>query len=327
MIASALHLPGYSHTHERPPANDAIYADKLGIRTVQIAFVLLAVTTIIQFVIYLTSGSVALLADTIHNLGDALNSLPLWIAFVLARRAANRRYTYGYNRAEDLAGLVIVASIVFSAGYILWESVQKLLHPQPLTHLAWVAAAAVIGFVGNLGVGLIQLRVGRQIGSEAMIADGRHAQTDSLTSLAVLIAVAGTLLGYPIVDPIVGLLMSVVIMLIAREAIIAVWHRMMDAVDPRLIDDAEKVLRSHPEIKQVVRLQMRWVGHRLHADIIAALDEKLTLSECDKLTDHVRHHLLHELPYLSEALISVVPWNEETLSYWEESRHHNPEAT
>ncbi|MFN8418853.1 MAG: cation diffusion facilitator family transporter [Anaerolineae bacterium] len=321
-IASALHLPGYSHTHEQPAATDAVYANELGIRTVRLAFFLLAITTLLQIAIFIGSGSVALLADTVHNLGDALNSLPLWIAFLLMRRAPNRRYTYGYGRAEDLAGVLIVVSIVFSAGYILWESVQKLINPQPFTHLEWVSAAALIGFLGNEAVARLQIRVGKQIGSEAMIADGRHAQVDGLTSLAVLIAVIGTWLGFPILDPIIGLLIGVAIVFIARDSIIRMWHRLMDAVDPALLDKAEKVLTTHEGTRQVVRLQMRWIGHRLHADVMVALDDQLPLAAAEGLTDHLRHHLLHEIPHLSDVLIAAVPWKGSDAVYWQETQHH-----
>lgn len=322
VLAGALHLPGAGHTHERPGAGDTLYAHELGARTVRLAFAILGVTTLIQVAITLSSGSVALLADTVHNLGDALNSVPLWIAFGLMRRAANRRYTYGYGRAEDLAGVLIVASILFSAGYILWESVQRLINPEPLTHLGWVAAAALVGFAGNEAVALIQIRVGRQIGSEALIADGQHARIDGLTSLAVLAAVGGTVLGFPILDPLIGLVIGITILFIARDASRAMWHRLMDAVDPALIAQAERVLAAHGEIRQVARLQMRWVGHRLRASILVALDENLSLAASDAITDHIRHHLLHELPHLSDALISAAPWRGSLPIYGEESRHH-----
>ncbi len=197
-IAAALHLPGYGHDHEHShiglAGDSALHDNELGIRTLKLALLVLGITTLLQVLIYVASGSVALLADTIHNLGDALNSIPLWIAFMLARRLPNKRYTYGYGRAEDVAGLLIVLSIAFSAAYILWESVQKLINPQPLYNLGWVAAAAIIGFVGNEIVAMMQIRVGRKIGSEAMVADGLHARTDGLTSLAVLIAVIDTVL-------------------------------------------------------------------------------------------------------------------------------------
>lgn len=151
--------------------------NNLGIRTVWIALVLLAVTSILQIFVVYWSGSVALLGDTVHNIGDGLNSVPLLIAFYLARRVANRRYNFGFARAEDVAGIFIVISIAFSAAYILWESIDRFINPQPLSNLGWLAAAAIIGFVGNELVALLQIRVGRRIGSAALVADGLHART------------------------------------------------------------------------------------------------------------------------------------------------------
>lgn len=224
-IGAVLHLPGFGHEHGYGElAHDpALRDNELGIRTVWLALLALTITTVLQIAIYIASGSVALLADTIHNFGDALNSIPLLIAFYLARRAASRRYTYGFGRAEDIAGILIVVSIAFSAAYILFESVQKLLNPQPLTNLPWVAAAAIIGFVGNELVALMQIRVGKKIGSDAMVADGQHARIDGLTSLAILIAVLGTALGFPILDPIVGIIIAFAIVGITWNAMKSTW--------------------------------------------------------------------------------------------------------
>lgn len=316
-IAEALHLPGFSHQHDAPDAQDAMYSNELGIRTLWVAFTVLGLTTVLQVGIYLFSDSVALLADTVHNLGDALNSLPLLLAFMLMRRAAKKGYTYGYGRAEDLAGLVIVASILFSAGYIFWESINKLINPQPIENLPWLAAAALIGFVGNELVALMQIRVGRQIGSEAMIADGKHARTDGFTSLAVLIAAGGAALGYPIVDPIVGLLIGFVILMIAREATVAVWRRLMDAVDPILVTQVEELVKAHAEVRGLRQLHLRYVGHRLHASMLILLDDGLTLAQSEAITDHLRHHLIYSLPHLEEVTIASSP-----LGAGQESVHH-----
>ncbi len=177
-IAAIFHLHGHSHQHGELASDQAFIDNEAGIRTVWLALAALTLTAIVQIAIVIRSGSIALFADTVHNVGDGLNSIPLLIAFYLARRAATRRYTYGFARAEDIAGIFIVLSIAFSAGMIFWESFQKLLNPQPLTNLGWVAAAAIIGFLGNEAVALLQIRVGRKIGSAALVADGLHARTD-----------------------------------------------------------------------------------------------------------------------------------------------------
>ncbi len=308
-IAAALHLPGFTHSHDHGQSGDlveqALEGNELGIRTVKYALLILGTTTLLQVLIYIASGSIALLADTVHNFGDALNSIPLWFAFVLSRRPANKRYTYGYGRAEDIAGVLIVASIVFSAGYILWESVQKLLNPQPIQNLGWVGLAAIVGFLGNELVASLQLRVGRQIGSAAMVADGLHARTDGLTSLAVLVAVLGVWLGAPILDPIIGLVIGLAILGITWSAARSIWYRLMSAVDPHLVQTAESQLREHPEIKAIRRLNMRWIGHQLWVEMVLAINGQLSIAEADELRQHLVHHLEHALPNLGQVTIEL----------------------
>lgn len=307
LIAGILHLPGHTHSHERPTHSDPLYNNELGIRTVKWALLILGITTVLQIIIYVASGSVALLADTVHNFGDALNSVPLWIAFVLARRAANKRYTYGYGRAEDIAGLLIVVSIAFSASYILWESIRKFFNPEPLTNMGWVAAAALIGFAGNEIVALLQITVGRKIGSEAMVTDGRHARVDGLTSLAVLVAVAGTWLGAPIVDPIIGVLIGIAIVFITRDAVVAMWYRLMDAVDPELVEKGETIASQHPDVEDIERMRMRWVGHRLHFEARLLVSPALTVKEVNTIISDIEHELYHAIPNISDITIAAVP--------------------
>lgn len=306
VIGAALHLPGFGHDHDHSPGIDsAIVDNQLGIRTVWVALFALGITTVLQIVIYVSSGSVALLADTVHNLGDALNSIPLLVAFYLARRAATRRYTYGFGRAEDIAGILIVISIGFSATYILVESVTKLINPEPLTNLPWIAAAALVGFVGNELVAMMQIRVGRHIGSSAMVADGQHARIDGLTSLAVLVAVFGTVIGLPILDPIVGIFIGLAIVGITWNAIKAVWFRLMDAVDPEIIHQMEHAVEDVDGVRQFSGLRAHWIGHRLHAEVTIHVDETLTLTEAHQITAQTREALHRALPHLSEVVIQL----------------------
>jgi cation diffusion facilitator family transporter len=304
-LAEALHFPGLAH-HEHS-SDTRVMDNELGILAVKRALLVLGLTTLFQIFIYIASGSVALLADTVHNLGDALNSIPLWGAYVLARRLPTRRYTYGLGRAEDIAGLLIVVSIAFSAGYILWESVTRLIDPQPLGNLGWVAAAAVIGFVGNELVALMQLRVGRQIGSEAMIADGLHARTDGLTSLAILIAAGGAWLGFPLIDPIVGIIIGLAIVQITWQAVRAIWLRLTDGIDPGLVATAERIISEHPEFKRIDRLQMRWLGHQLRGEISLGVGAELPLKAAAERVRHLKDHLEHELPNLGDVTVQLVP--------------------
>ena len=196
---------------------------------------MLGVTAGLQIIIVIASGSVALLADTIHNFGDALTAIPLGLAFVLGRRPPTKRYTYGFGRAEDLAGVFVVAMIALSAVVAGYEAIDRLLDPQEMRHIPWVMAAGVIGFAGNELVAVYRIRVGRRIGSAALVADGLHARTDGLTSLAVVIGASGSALGWDLADPIVGLVITLAIVAIVRSAARDIYRRLMDAVEPALV--------------------------------------------------------------------------------------------
>ena len=302
-LGQVFHVHGHAHD-ERPTTEDPGVGTREGIRTIWIALGALGLTTVVQIVIVLLSGSVALLADTVHNLGDFLNSIPLLVAFYIGRRVATRRYSYGFGRAEDVAGVLIVGSIVFSAGYILWESVRKLLDPQPVEALPWVALAALVGAAGNEAVAWFQIRTGHRIGSEAMIADGLHARIDGFTSLAVLIAVAGVALGFPIVDPIVGLLIGVTILFIARDATLRIWYRLMDAVDPAITEQIDQYAGEIDGVQRVRRARARWVGHALQADVSI---EAAPGADTGAITTAVRLLLKQHLRQLSEVTVEVLP--------------------
>ena len=306
-LAQALHLPGFTHDHSHADlaADRAFLDNRLAVRTVWLALLALGATTALQIVIYVASGSVALLADTVHNLGDALNSVPLLFAFYLARRAANRRYTYGYGRLEDIAGVFIVISIGFSAAYILYESVQRLLNPLPLHNLEWIALASLVGFVGNELVAEMQIRVGRRIGSDAMIADGQHARVDGLTSLAVLIAVLGTLIGLPILDPIVGVVIAVAIVGITLNAVRAIWYRMMDAVDPHLVEHVEAHALEVPGVQAIESLRLRWVGHRMYGVMVVRVAADANMQQSQAIAGEIQHQALHIIPQLEELAVQV----------------------
>ncbi|NQX28126.1 cation transporter [Microbacteriaceae bacterium VKM Ac-2854] len=253
------------HSHDASDSiDDALEASREGVRALKVSLVILLATTVLQLIVVAISGSVALFADTIHNFSDALTAVPLWIAFLLGRRAATRRYTYGLGRAEDLAGLFIVLVVALSAIVAAWQSVQRLLDPQPLENLWWVVAAGVIGFAGNEAVAVYRIRVGRRIGSAALVADGVHARTDGFTSLAVVIGAIGVMLGFPLADPIVGLLISVAIIVLLWGTVRAIGRRLMDGIEPDLVDRADRALRATPGVLDVPELQLRWVGHRLH---------------------------------------------------------------
>lgn len=278
-----------------------------GIRAVKISLLALGLTAAFQAVIVGLSGSVALAADTIHNLADALTAIPLWIAFVLGRRAATKRYTYGLGRAEDLAGLFVLLIIAASAGVAGYQAVRRLIHPVTIDHLGWVAAAGIVGFVGNELVALYRIGVGRRIGSAALVADGLHARTDGFTSLAVVLGALGVWLGFPMADPIVGLLITAAILVVLRSAARDVFARLLDGVAPSLVDTAEQALAAEPGIRSVRGVRMRWIGHRLHADAELEVDPTLTLQAAHELAHTAEYSLTQAVPRLSTVLIQTYP--------------------
>jgi cation diffusion facilitator family transporter len=260
-----------------------------------------------QAVMVWMSGSVALLADTIHNVGDAATALPLGLAFVLARRPPSPRFTYGLGRAEDLAGVVIVGLIAVSALVAGYASLTRLLHPQPLTHLGALAAAAILGFVGNEAVALFRIRVGREIGSAALVADGYHARVDGLTSLAVLGGAVGVWLGYPLADPLIGVLITVVIVRIVWQSSATIVVRLLDGVDPAVIGEITHAVQHIPEVCAVTQVRVRWLGHRLHAELNITVPPDLSVAQGHAIATEARHQLLHHVPHLANALIHVDP--------------------
>ncbi|MGW1025962.1 cation diffusion facilitator family transporter [Streptomyces sp. NPDC002577] len=296
------------HSHEAADKVDsAMESSAAGMRTLWISLLVLGATACLQGAVVALSGSVALLGDTLHNAGDALTAVPLAIAFAVGRRAANRRFTYGYGRAEDLAGLVIVLTIGLSAAFAAWTAVDRLLHPRAVEHLPAVTAAALIGFLGNEWVARYRIRTGRRIGSAALVADGLHARTDGFTSLAVLVGAGGVAAGLPVADPVVGLLITVAILFALRDAAREVFRRMMDAVDPALVDAAERALREVPGVRDVGELRLRWIGHRLRAEVAVVVDGEVTARAAHGVAVAAEHALLHAVPRLSAALVHADP--------------------
>jgi len=265
------------------------------------------VTALLQVVVVLLSGSVALMADTIHNFGDASTAIPLWIAFRFARLKPTRRFTYGYGRVEDLAGLIIVLTIAFSAAVAGYESIDRLLHQRRVEYLWAVVAVSVIGFLGNEIVAIFRIKVGKEIGSAALVADGYHARVDGLTSLAVLFGAVGVWLGYPLADPIVGLFITVAILRIVWESGKSVFTRLLDGVDPGVVGEIKHSISHIPEVHDIAEVRARWIGHRLHAELNIAVSPALSVERGHEIAKEVRHQLLHHLRYLSNAVIHIDP--------------------
>jgi len=298
------------HAHAHGAVDPSIASSERGIWTVKWSFAVLFATALLQVVVVFLSGSVALLSDTIHNFGDAATAVPLWVAFALARLEASRRFTFGYGRVEDLAGVVVVLIILFSAVVAGYQAIERLLDPQPVGLLWAVAAAALVGFVGNEAVAVFRIRVGREIGSAALVADGYHARTDGWTSLAVLLGAVGVWLGFPLADPIIGLLIAAAILVIVWQSGKAVFTRLLDGVDPGVIDEIRRAVSRVPGVEDVAEVRARWLGHRLRAEINVAVSPEMSVADGHAVAREVNHRLLHELRYLDAAVVHVDPAQE-----------------
>ena len=274
------HAEHIDHVHTHGALDPSILSTVKGLWAIKWSFVGLFGTAIFQVVIVLLSGSVALLTDTIHNVGDAATAIPLWVAFTLGRRTPSRRFTYGLGRVEDLAGIAVVLIILLSALAAGYLSIDRFLHPQPVEYLWAVAIASVIGFLGNEAVAIFRIKIGKEIGSAALVADGYHARVDGLTSLAVLFGAVGVWQGYPLADPIVGLVITAAILRIVWESGRAVFTRLLDGVDPEVLDEIKQVVRSIQGIHDVTEVRVRWLGHRLHAEINISVRPELLPVHC-----------------------------------------------
>ncbi len=298
------------HGHSHGIIDSGIASTERGLWALKWSFLVLLATALLQLVVVVISGSVALLADTIHNFADAGTAIPLWIAFAVARLPPSRRFSYGYGRAEDLAGVVIVLTILFSALLAGYQTILRFLHPQPVTHLWTVAGASLIGFLGNEGVALFRIRVGRQIGSAALVADGYHARADGWTSLAVLVGAAGVWFGYPLADPAIGLLITLAILYLVWESAREIFVRMLDGVAPELLEAVEHAARHTSGVRDVGEVRARWIGHRLTFDLNVAVNPDLSVTDGHGIAKEIRHQILHHVPHVASVTIHVDPASE-----------------
>src|SRR5699024_9920172 len=296
------------HSHD---SNEAIQSaeesSKEGIRAAWIGLAGMAATAILQMVIVAISGSIALLADTLHNVGHAVTTIPLVIAFRIGQRAASRMYNYGYRRAEDLVGLFISLIIAVSAGVIIYESVDALINPRELTSLWWVFAAGVVGAGGNELVAIYRIRTGRRIGSAALIAEGQHARADGLTSIAVVVGVIGVWLGFPQADAAIGFVIAAAILWILVQSVRTTMKRLMDGVEPGTVEKIEAAIASVAGVLSVDRVRARWSGHRLEADANIGVDSSLTTIEAHAIAEQAEHEVLHSVAHVENVVIHINP--------------------
>jgi len=293
-----------------------------GIRALVFSSVGLLATFALQIAVVLIGRSAALLADAIHNLADVFTSIPIWIAFALSRRRANRRFTYGYSRAEDIAGVTVILFIIASAAIAAYAAGQKWYSQTATTHLGLGMAAALIGAFGNELVAIYKIREGRAIGSAALVADGQHSRADALTSVGAFFGILGVFLGLPWADPFMGLVISAVILYIAWDAGREVFARIMDAIEPETVAQIERVAGAIAGVQRVDEVRARWIGHRMMIELAIQVAPQLTVAEGHQIAEEVRHELLHHIPRLADAHVHVNPAWEGADPYHGVTAHH-----
>lgn len=313
-----MHFHSHGHAHHHGPK--VLPRSERALWVLKWSSIVLFLTALMQLVVVYFSGSVALLADTIHNMGDVLTSIPLWIAFRLAKRKPTSQFTYGFGRVEDLAGICIILIILASAIAAGYESIHRFIYPSPVTHLGAIMIASLIGFAGNELVAVWRIKIGKEIGSIAMVADGEHARIDGITSLAVLVGALGVYLGFPIVDTLVGFGITIAIFGIVWESAKTIFTRLLDGVEPHIIEEIRHACTHSQAVKNISEVRARWLGHKLTAEVNITLDKNLSIQEGHEIAKEVNHHLLDHLPHLSHAVIHVDPEGEDG-----EGFHHHRE--
>lgn len=323
-IIQELNPFSHIHNHAETTFDAALETSARGIWALKVSLVALGMTSFLQLLVVLLSGSAALFADTIHNFGDALTAVPLWIAFALGRRRASGRYTYGLGRAEDLAGVAIVLVIFLSAVLALLESIDRMVHPQEISHLGLVAIAGLLGFLGNEAVAVFRTKVGREIGSAALIVDGQHARVDGFTSLAVVLGAAVVWLGFPLADPIVGLFITLAILVIVKDTSLMMFYRMMDAIDPEVVKVMERTATAVSGVEAVSMVRARWNGHRIQSEIHVVVNEDLPTWRSHQIAERVRRDLFHEIPTVGSITVHCDPCGHSGTDHHRTTAHHEP---
>jgi len=270
---------------ERRQANRAVGLSAIG----------LALTGLAELLLALLTGSVGLLGDAIHNLSDVSTSAVVFLGFRLSRRPPTQRYTYGLERAEDLAGIGIALVVWASAAVAGLESVRKLLEHGRTAHVGVGIAGAALGIVGNQVVARYKLRTGRRIHSATLIADARHSWLDALSSAGALAGLVAVALGQSWGDPVAGLAVTAFIGHVGYEVSADVLRRLADGIDPDVIDRAEAAAGSVPGVVHA-HARARWTGRSLRIEIEGWVDPDLAVRDADTLGGHVADQLSRQLP-------------------------------
>ena len=264
-------------------------------RAVGVSAVGLALTGVVELVVGLLSGSVALLGDALHNLSDVSTSLAVFIGFRASRKTATDRYTYGYERAEDMAGIGIAVVIWASAAFAGYESIRKLIHNTGTHDVGWGIGAAAVGIVGNQIVARYKLRVGTRINSATLVADAKHSWLDALSSGGAMVGLIAVSLGAPWADAVAGIIVTGFICHVGWEVTSDVAHRLLDGVEPEVIETAEKVAAEIPGVRHA-HARARWTGRTLRVEVEGWVDADTTVAESDRIGQAIADALAPKLP-------------------------------
>ena len=295
------------HTHHQHNPSEFTDADR-GIQTLKFSLWVLALTAAVQAIVVWLSGSVALLADTVHNLSDALVAVPLWFAFSISKRKPTSRYPYGFYRIEDLVGLGVLLVIFASGIWTGYESIQRIIHPRMPERIPVGILGGFVGGIGNEIVARCRLKIGNEIRSLALMAEGHHARVDALTSLGVVIGLGLVALGFPLADPVVGLIITAFIFSIVFEIGKDLIPRLVGKTEDHDVDEITAIAGRVDGVKEVGPVKLQWLGHRCFAELCVAVSPLISITEAHKITEEVRHELLHHFSALVDVTIHVDPY-------------------
>lgn len=301
------HDHGHGHDHSHGVVDPSIATSERGLWAVKWSGILLLIISFVELAVVAMSRSTALLADMIHNFGDFATVIPLWIAFALMKRKPGREFSFGYGRVEDLAGVLIVAVLFTNALIAGYEAISRMFHPQTITHLGVVAIASLVSFAGNETVAILRIKVGREIGSAALIADGHHARMDGWTALTVLAGALGVYYGFPLADPIAGFVITVAIFGIVWTSAKTIFTRILDGVEPETLDQLRATAMEVNGVQDITDLRARWMGHHLYAEASIVVASELSVGEAHVIASAVEHQLVRHVPHVSDAVIHVCP--------------------
>lgn len=302
---------GHDHggpAHDHGSLDEELVSNRTAVRAVWISAVGLAATAIFQFAIVAVSGSVGLLSDALHNIGDVLGTLTLWIAFTLSRRPESETFPFGWRRAEDLGGLIIVGAIAASALLAGYESVSALFgEGHEVTNVPLALLAAVVGIIGNEGVAQYKIRVGQRIDSPALIADGQHARTDGLASAGAAAGIVGVGLGFPLADPIAGVLITLAIVYILVDVGRDVLRRLADGVRPGVLAGMRDAAAQVEGVDDVHAVKARHAGRALLVQLHIAVDGDMSVTEGHDIALRVGDAVKHSTPGVTAVEVHVDP--------------------